>query len=192
MEKRDTYSARVDLGRRGSGTFYNGRAVAGLDCDRQVYSRIGSTVSGMADTRDDWVWGWMGVIDSGVFSAACGYRQSVYDCNHDCRACGTVPHSGFTERAKGADAICAVSGSRICDVDIDVMGGACVRSWKGSYTVEAAVIVPLLIGTMAIAMRIAIMLYEEVRDQREEEAVQMMWEVEEFYRYQVIQEVTHD
>lgn len=67
-----------------------------------------------------------------------------------------------------------------------------MRKWKASYTVEAAVIVPLVIGAMALAMRIGIMLYQEICDLREEESIGLMWEVEEFYRYQVLKEVTND
>lgn len=67
-----------------------------------------------------------------------------------------------------------------------------MKTWKASYTVEAAVIVPIVIGAMALAMRIGIMLYEEVRDQKEEEAISTMWEVEEFYRYQALKGVTND
>jgi hypothetical protein len=35
---------------------------------------------------------------------------------------------------------------------------------KGSYTVEAAIVVPMLIFTYVIAMHIAIGLYQEIRD----------------------------
>ncbi len=67
-----------------------------------------------------------------------------------------------------------------------------MRRWKGSYTVEAALIVPLVIGAMALAMRISIMLYEEVCTQKEQETVVAMWEVKEFYRCQAWKEVAND
>jgi hypothetical protein len=63
---------------------------------------------------------------------------------------------------------------------------------KASYTVEAAVLVPLLIAVMALAMRIGILLCGEVKEANEEEALEEMWEVEDFYRYQVIKEVADD
>jgi hypothetical protein len=64
--------------------------------------------------------------------------------------------------------------------------------WKASYTVEAAVIVPILIGVMALAMRIGILLCQEVKEINEAESLEQMWEVEEFYRYQAIGEVAND
>jgi hypothetical protein len=67
-----------------------------------------------------------------------------------------------------------------------------MKTLKASYTVEAAVIVPMLIGIMALAMRVSILLYIEIRDEKEEEAVCNMWEVEEFYKYQIAEEVTND
>lgn len=67
-----------------------------------------------------------------------------------------------------------------------------MKKWKGSYTVEAAFIVPLLIGVMAFAMRLGIALYVEIKNGKEGEAVADMWEVEEFYKYQMIKEVTDE
>jgi hypothetical protein len=64
--------------------------------------------------------------------------------------------------------------------------------WKASYTVEAAVIVPILIAVMALAMRIGILLCQEVKEINEAESLEQMWEVEEFYRYQAIGEVAND
>ena len=40
--------------------------------------------------------------------------------------------------------------------------------WRGSYTVEAAVIIPVLIWTMAAAMCTGIDLLHEVREEHEE------------------------
>jgi hypothetical protein len=69
-----------------------------------------------------------------------------------------------------------------------------MRRWKAkaSYTVEAAVLVPLLIGVMVLAMRIGILLCGEVKETNEAKAMEEMWEVEDFYRYQVIKEVADD
>jgi hypothetical protein len=65
-----------------------------------------------------------------------------------------------------------------------------VKRCKASYTVEAAVIVPLAIAVMALAMRIGILLCQEVKAEKEAEALTQMWEVGEFYRYQAVGEVT--
>lgn len=66
------------------------------------------------------------------------------------------------------------------------------KRWKASYTVEAALIVPLLIGAMALAMRLGIVLYTEVRNEKEGEAVAAMWEVDEFYKYQILKEAADE
>ncbi|MDD6481005.1 MAG: hypothetical protein PUF65_01830 [Lachnospiraceae bacterium] len=67
-----------------------------------------------------------------------------------------------------------------------------MKKWKASYTVEAAVIVPLFLAAMALAMRISIALYIEVRDQKEQEEIADMWEVENFYKFQIVDEVKND
>lgn len=65
-----------------------------------------------------------------------------------------------------------------------------MKKWKGSYTVEAAVLVPILIGTMAFAMCMGISLLEDIRGEHEEQKIETMWAVDEFYNYQVLKEVT--
>lgn len=68
----------------------------------------------------------------------------------------------------------------------------CSKEWKASYTVEASLMIPLLIGAMVIAMRMSIGCYESVRQQKEQEKVCAMWEVKEFYRYQALKEIVDD
>jgi hypothetical protein len=63
---------------------------------------------------------------------------------------------------------------------------------KASYTVEAAVLVPVVIAVMALAMRIGILLCREIKEEKEAEALAQMWEVEDFYRFQAIGEVAND
>ena len=60
---------------------------------------------------------------------------------------------------------------------------------KGSYMVEAAIIIPIYIFIMTIAMRAGIKLYQEITSQTEYEIVEDMWLVDDFYRYKLIQEV---
>lgn len=67
-----------------------------------------------------------------------------------------------------------------------------MRKWKASYTVEASFIVPLVIGTMALAMKMGISCYQEVREGKEQQQSAKLWEVEDFYHYQALKEVTHD
>ena len=61
--------------------------------------------------------------------------------------------------------------------------------WRGSYTVEAAVIIPVLIWTMAAAMCTGIDLLHEVREEHEEKQIEDMWAVDSFYQYQTLKEV---
>ena len=61
--------------------------------------------------------------------------------------------------------------------------------WRGSYTVEAAVIIPVLIWTMAAAMCTGIDLLHEVREEHEEKQIEDMWAVDSFYQYQMLIEV---
>ena len=56
--------------------------------------------------------------------------------------------------------------------------------WRGSYTVEAALIVPILIWTMMAAMCTGIELLKEVRAEHEEKQIE-----DSFYKYQVLKEV---
>lgn len=65
-----------------------------------------------------------------------------------------------------------------------------MKWWKGSYTVEAAVLLPILIGTMAIAMCMGISLLEDIRREQEQKRIETLWVVDEFYNYQVLKEVT--
>ncbi len=63
---------------------------------------------------------------------------------------------------------------------------------KGSYTIEASVLIPLLLMVMALGMRMGIYLYQEIREQKEQQAVEELWEVKDFYQYQWIGEMTND
>ena len=61
---------------------------------------------------------------------------------------------------------------------------------KGSYTVEAAIIVPILIFLLAIGMRAGLILYDEIRQEREQEILDGMWVVDDFYRFKNMGELT--
>lgn len=62
--------------------------------------------------------------------------------------------------------------------------------WKGSYTVEASLIVPLALWVLAITMQMGIAMHEEI--QKQQEALTDMREVEEFYIYQAVGELVDD
>ena len=63
------------------------------------------------------------------------------------------------------------------------------KEWKASYTVEAAVVVPILLSAMLVAMLIGLDLYEDVKGEQEQEKIMQMWQVKEFYKYQIVNEV---
>ena len=54
---------------------------------------------------------------------------------------------------------------------------------KGSYTVEAAIIVPIFIFILAIGMKAGLILYSEIKQQQEHQILEEMWLVDDFYRY---------
>lgn len=63
------------------------------------------------------------------------------------------------------------------------------KEWKASYTVEAAFVVPILLSAMVVAMLIGLDLYEDVKGEQEQEKIMQMWQVKEFYKYQIVNEV---
>ena len=63
---------------------------------------------------------------------------------------------------------------------------------KASYTVEAALTIPMLLFVMFFAMQMSFQLYDEICTQQEYELVEQLWEVRDFYRIQGIGELTSD
>lgn len=63
---------------------------------------------------------------------------------------------------------------------------------KASYTVEAALTIPMLLFVMFFAMQMSFQLYDEICAQQEYEVVEQLWEVRDFYRIQGIGELTGD
>ncbi len=63
---------------------------------------------------------------------------------------------------------------------------------KGSYTVEAAMIVPILLFVMALGMKMGLVLYREIIDENEVQMVEGLWEVEDFYRNHWLKEALGD
>ena len=61
---------------------------------------------------------------------------------------------------------------------------------KGSYTIEAAIIVPTFIFLLAIGMRAGLILYGEIRQEREQEILGGLWLVDDFYRFKCMGELT--
>lgn len=59
---------------------------------------------------------------------------------------------------------------------------------KGSYTIEAALTIPILLFVMLIGMKTGLSLYQDICREREQDAVMQVWAVKEFYRNQWIRE----
>lgn len=60
---------------------------------------------------------------------------------------------------------------------------------KGSFTVEASILIPFLLFVLVIPISNGIRMYQEVRDRGEN---RQLWLVKEFYTAQGIREVTED
>ena len=63
---------------------------------------------------------------------------------------------------------------------------------KGSYTVEGAIIIPIFIVMLAIAMKMGLVLYNEMKADSSYEDATDMWLVDDFYNYQVLKEVVNE
>lgn len=63
---------------------------------------------------------------------------------------------------------------------------------KGSYTVEGAIIIPIFIVMLAIAMKMGLVLYNEMKADSFYEYATDMWLVDDFYNYQVLKEVVNE
>lgn len=63
---------------------------------------------------------------------------------------------------------------------------------KGSYTVEGTIIIPIFIVMLAIAMKMGLVLYNEMKADSSYEYVTDMWLVDDFYNYQVLKEVVNE
>lgn len=65
-----------------------------------------------------------------------------------------------------------------------------MRRWRASYTVEASIIVSVMLGVYALAMQTEIAMYEEIKGQQGI-GVELC-EVKEFYIYQTMGEIVKD
>ena len=62
-------------------------------------------------------------------------------------------------------------------------------SLRGSYTVEASVIIPMFLFLMITTTSIGIDLYHEAEAAQEQERTSSLWAVEKFYAFQAVDEV---
>lgn len=63
---------------------------------------------------------------------------------------------------------------------------------KGSCTVEGTIIIPIFIVMLAIAMKMGLVLYNEMKEDSSYEYATDMWLVDDFYNYQVLKEVVNE
>lgn len=63
---------------------------------------------------------------------------------------------------------------------------------RGNYTVEAALIVPLYLFVLVLAIRISIHLYCEISEEANAVEREELWLVDEFYKYQIWKGATDD
>lgn len=63
---------------------------------------------------------------------------------------------------------------------------------KGSYTIEASLMIPLLLFTMAIGMKAGLVLYTEIATAQEQEKNHELWGTEDFYKSYWMKEVLND
>ena len=60
---------------------------------------------------------------------------------------------------------------------------------KASYTIEAAIWVPILLGALIWGIRIGILYYQEISQMRTLPLIQELNLREEFYQYQIFEEI---
>ena len=63
---------------------------------------------------------------------------------------------------------------------------------KGSYTVEVTIIIPIFIVMLAIAMKMGLVMFNEMKADSSYEYATDMWLVDDFYNYQVLKEVVNE
>lgn len=57
-----------------------------------------------------------------------------------------------------------------------------MKTVKGSYTIEAAILIPFFLFLMAGTIRSGILLYTQIKEQDETQIVEDIWAVSDFYK----------
>lgn len=63
------------------------------------------------------------------------------------------------------------------------------KKLKGSYTIEAAIYIPIILFIMCQTLQVAIDFWQESRDRAVNEVLQELDIVKEFYGYQIMDEI---
>ena len=91
------------------------------------------------------------------------------------------------KKRKTGNSICSVSVNRVSDGGILRM----VKQ-KGSYTIEAAVWVPLLLMVVFTSLEMGLNFYQEIKNMTYSQKTQSLDIVQEFYNYQVLEEIIQE
>ena len=57
-----------------------------------------------------------------------------------------------------------------------------IKSLKGSYTIEAAILIPFFLFIMAGTIKSGLFLYTQIREQDETRMTEEIWAVSDFYK----------
>ena len=67
-----------------------------------------------------------------------------------------------------------------------------MKTLKGSYTIEAAILVPFFLFIMAGTIQSGIQLYTQIREQDEASVIKDVWAVSDFYKCSTVGEWLED
>ena len=132
----------------------------------------------LCDERADWIRGCMGTAGNRLLHQRFGVVWGDVAGDDRAESCCTVPICYPAKKCPIRDAICPVfiGGGSLYKRD------RCMNFLKGSYTIEAAFTIPLLLFTFAFAMRTAVLFYQESKEDVAGYYKDDAWIVEVFYR----------
>ena len=138
------------------------------------------------------IWGWNGVIGTGVvffdFTSAIHRDGSLRFSRID----GAGPTGDISKKRELSDSVSSVFDSSVWIRVLDTgrrEDGMKRRYWKGSYTIEAAIYIPMILFLLYQSLGIAI---DKWQNSRLREAAQTRVEMDiigEFYGYQILDEI---
>ena len=66
------------------------------------------------------------------------------------------------------------------------------KNLKASFSIEAAIIIPLFLFMTAYCIQTAIDMYQQTKTQVEAKKLEEMWVIDDFYRFEILKEVKND
>ncbi|SER89096.1 hypothetical protein [Lachnobacterium bovis] len=67
------------------------------------------------------------------------------------------------------------------DNSINLYGINLEKKLRASYTIEAAVMVPIILAVFLVTCNLSISLYKEISNEHEDKKIEKMWAVSDFY-----------